>query len=148
EHEAASHSSDATKVAISAPTEERGLVHRFQQWWALHQKQLLLWPAKSEAEASAAALALKRGSLEEQAKAGRQKGTSAATPVAPSGNNAAQGMPAGRSREESSALMKETKARSVREKALATLGKRIDNEKQLGVLYGQWIGVVTGEQRR
>ncbi|HEY4817559.1 MAG TPA: hypothetical protein VIH67_09010, partial [Candidatus Acidoferrum sp.] len=43
QHEAASHSSDITKVTVSEPAEIPGLIHRFQRWSALHQKQLQLW---------------------------------------------------------------------------------------------------------
>ena len=49
EHEAASQASDATKVTVSAPIEPHGLIQRFQQWSALHQKQLQLWRAKQDA---------------------------------------------------------------------------------------------------
>src|ERR1700730_1315166 len=59
EHNAASQASDATKVAVGVPIEPHGLIQRFQQWSALHQKQLQLWRAKQEALSAAAALALK-----------------------------------------------------------------------------------------
>jgi small-conductance mechanosensitive channel len=147
EHEAASHSSDSTKVAVSTPVEARGLVNRFQQWWAFHQKQLRLWSAKQEAELAAAALTVKHSYLEEKIKTGKEK---AAQPAAPAGSASAavtEGMPAGRSRAESTTLVRATKARSAREKARATLDKRIDSEKQLAVLYSKWIGVVAAEQR-
>src|SRR6266478_1843613 len=54
EHEAASHAADSLHVTVSNAVEERGLIHRFEQWSALHQKQMLLWQAKQEAESSAA----------------------------------------------------------------------------------------------
>ena len=66
EHEAASQSSDATKVAVSVPIEPRGLIQRFQQWSVLHQKQLQLWRAKQEALSAAAALKGKDDSVERQ----------------------------------------------------------------------------------
>ncbi len=148
EHEAASNSSDATKVAASAPVEGRGLVQRFQQWWALHQKQLQLWRAKAEAEAAVADLGLKHSALEAQVTAGRQKAAQPrALPGSSLGNDATK-VSASLSREESTALVKETKKRSAREKALATFDKRIDNERQLAALYGKWIGEVAGEQRK
>ena len=148
EHEAASHSSDSTKVAISAPVEARGMVHRVQQWWGLHQKQLQLWHAKDEAQAAAAALSAKHAALEERLTTAKQKAAPPPAPVGPSGAPAAGGSPVTRSREDSSALVKETKARSAQQKALATIDKRVDNEKQLAALYGRWIAVVAGEQRR
>ena len=66
EHEAASQASDATKVAVSAPTEPHGLIQRFQQWSALHQKQLQLWRAKQDAISAATALAAEHNSLDGQ----------------------------------------------------------------------------------
>src|SRR5713101_5803618 len=64
EHEAASHSSDATHVTVTKPVESRGLIHLFQQWSVLRQKQLQLWRAKHDAENSAAALSAKHAEQE------------------------------------------------------------------------------------
>src|SRR5260370_39451587 len=50
EHEAASHAADSLHVAVSNDSEQPGLIHRFQRWSALHQKQLLLWQGQQEAE--------------------------------------------------------------------------------------------------
>jgi small-conductance mechanosensitive channel len=148
EHEAASHASDSTKVAVSAPVEKSGLIYRAQQWWSLHQKQLQLWRAKQEAEAAATSLALKHNSREEQIKAQREKAPEpSVAPASPAGTPAAGGKSAGPSREQSAALVKRTKERSAKERALATLDKRGDNEKQLAELYTKWIGVVAGLQR-
>src|SRR5260370_24365140 len=69
EHEAASHSSDATHVSLSAPVEPRGLIHLFQQWSGLHQKQLQLCRANHDATKSAAALSPKHAALETQGNA-------------------------------------------------------------------------------
>src|SRR5260370_3258217 len=59
EHEAASHAADSLHASVSNAVEERGLIHRVEQWSALHQKQLELWRAKQEAESAAASFALK-----------------------------------------------------------------------------------------
>jgi small-conductance mechanosensitive channel len=154
EHEAASKSSDSTKITISVPVEARGLVHHLRQWWAFHRKQMQLWRAKGEADASAAALSVKHNTLEEQKQAGAAPQVQPAAPQAqpaapaasastgPANTNAAE-----RSRQESTTLLKATKARSAREKALATLDKRIDIERQLATLYSKWIAVVATEQR-
>src|ERR1700682_4748651 len=50
EHEATSHVADTMHVSVTNDAEARGLIHRVQRWWALHQKQLLLWQAKQDAE--------------------------------------------------------------------------------------------------
>jgi small-conductance mechanosensitive channel len=148
EHEAASHASDSTKVAVSAAVEKGGLIYRAQQWWSLHQKQLQLWGAKQEAEAAVTSLALKHNSVEEQIKAQKEKAPEPSVAAAgPAGTPAAGGKSAGPSREQSAALVKKTKERSAKEKALATLDRRVDNEKQLAELYTKWIGAVAGLQR-
>jgi small-conductance mechanosensitive channel len=144
EHEAASQSSDSTKVLVSAPAETRGLVRHFLQWWAFHQKQLQLWRAKQEAESAAATLFAKHKSLEQKIDVSKQK--SAPTP-APASSTGTQEKPATRSREESETLVNSTKARSAQTKALSTLDKRVENEKKLAEVYGKWIGVVAAEQR-
>src|SRR5713226_1912327 len=41
EHEVASQAADSLHVTVSNAVEERGLIHRFEQWSALHQKQML-----------------------------------------------------------------------------------------------------------
>jgi small-conductance mechanosensitive channel len=146
EHEAASKSSDSTKIEPSKPVEKRGLVSDLQQWWAFHQKQMQLWSAKQGAEATAAALSAKHNSLEQQANAGTGQAEQPAAPAA-AGSGSANGMPTERTREESTSLLQATRARSAREKALSTLDKRIDNEKQLGALYSKWIDAVAFEQR-
>ncbi len=144
EHEAASQSSDSTKVLVSAPAETRGLVRHFLQWWAFHQKQLQLWHAKQEAESASATLFAKHKSLEQKIDVSKQK--SAPTP-APASSTGTQEKPATRSREESETLVNSTKVRSAQTKALSTLDKRVENEKKLAEVYGKWIGVVAAEQR-
>ena len=146
EHEAASQASDATKVAVGAPTEPSGLIQRFQQWSALHQKQLQLWQAKQGAISAGSALAAEHNSL--AGRIGEQNQKSAAT-VAPGTAASASAAvesdnPAG---EQSAAILKTTKRRAADEKTLSTLDKRVENEKQLSSVYAQWIGVVAAEQK-
>ena len=145
EHEAASQASDSTKVNVSAPAEPRGLIQRFEQWSALHQKQLQMWRAKQDAVSAAAALAAQHNSLARQIEPQNQKSTAPAPPAsAASAAGEASNNPG---REESAAILKTTKRRAADEKTLSTLDKRIENEKQLANVYGQWIAVVAAEQR-
>jgi small-conductance mechanosensitive channel len=147
EHEAASKRSDSTAVAVNTPVEQRGLINRFEQWWTLHQKKLQLWRAKQEAEGAAAALSAKHDSVEEQSKALKEKGPESAAPTGSANTASTERKAASRSREASAALVKKTKERSSKEKALATLDKRMGNEKQLAEVYTKWIGAVGAEQR-
>ena len=144
EHEAASQASDATKINMSEPAVGRGLIHRFQQWSALHGKQMQLWRAKEDAAAMVRALTAKHDALDQRLAAQKASGTVAAGSVAPASVSGEQ--PTGPSREESAAMVTRTKHRAADSKELADLDKRIGNEKQLAVVYGKWIDVVAGKQ--
>src|SRR3984893_5985657 len=63
EHEAVSQISDNTHVTVTAPNEQRGLIHRFQQWSGLHRKQMQLWRAKGDAESAVAMFSAKHDAL-------------------------------------------------------------------------------------
>jgi hypothetical protein len=138
QHEAASHSSDSTHVTVSEPTEPRGLIHVLQQWWAWHQKQLQLWRAKQDAESNADSLSARHVALEKQVSEQPEQ-FSQSSPVSQE--------QASRNRDESAAIVKNTKRRAEDQKALITLNKRIADEKQLGDVYGKWISVVAAKQR-
>src|SRR5712664_1133713 len=138
QHEAASHASDSTHVTISEPAEPRGLIHHLQQWSAWHQKQLQLWRAKHDAESKAASLSSKHAALEKQVSEQTEQ-FSQSSPVSQE--------QAGRSRDESAAIVKNTKRRAEDQKALIILNKRIGDEKQLADVYGKWISVVAAKQR-
>jgi small-conductance mechanosensitive channel len=142
EHEAASQASDATKVTARAQMEPHGLIQHFQQWLTLHQKQLQLWSAKQGAISTATLLVMEHNSLGRQIGSRNEKSTA---PVAP--GTVAAGTSDNPNREESAVILKTTKRRADDRKTLATLDKRIDNEKKLADVYGQWIGVVAAEQR-
>jgi small-conductance mechanosensitive channel len=148
QHQAASKDSDSTKVSVSGPVDPHGLVERFQQWSALHEKQLQLWRAKQDALSAVTTLTNRHNSLEQQtdpqqkAAAGADAGQSGvpSTPVTPPNSASA-------SRQASAAMVQSTKRRAADSKTLSTLDQRIDNENQLATVYGQWAGVVATEQR-
>jgi small-conductance mechanosensitive channel len=146
EHEAASQAADSLHVTVSNTVEEGGLIHRFEQWMTLHRKQMLLWQAKQEAEAAAAFF-----SARHKAREGQMAGEKSALPAKPQTDpgqvTASNGPQAKLSREESAALVKATKRRSAVAKALASLDKRIDDQKQLAENYGKWIEAVAAKQR-
>lgn len=147
EHEAASHSADSLHVVVSNAVEERGLIHRFEQWSAFHQKQLLLWQARQEAESAAAFFSARHKAREAQI-AGKKTSARPAKPQTNPGQSTASDVPLAKlSREESMALVKATKRRSSEAKALASLDKRIDDQKQLVENYEKWIEAVAAKQR-
>jgi small-conductance mechanosensitive channel len=147
EHKASSQATDALHVTVSAAADERGLIHRFSQWMAFHQKQLLLWKAKQEAESAAASLSARHNALEAQIDA-RKNSTPAPGGQASSNLQTASGQSApALSHEESAAMLKVAKQRSARQKALASFDKQTDDQKQLAENYGNWIEVVAAKQR-
>ena len=138
QHEAASHSSDTTRVTVSELEEPRGLIHHVQQWSAWHRKQLQLWRAKQDAESAVASFSAKHAALEKQVSAQKQQ-LSQSPPVA-------QGQ-ASDSREESAALVQTTRRRAGDQKTLTILDKRIADETQLAAVYASWISLVAAKQR-
>src|SRR5262249_5932345 len=95
------------------------------------EKKQQLLRAQREAGSASASLSVKHETLE------RHLGAEKPATV---------GEPSERSREESKAALKTTKRNSADRKALTTLDKRIDTEKRLADVYGQWSDAVTGEQ--
>ena len=141
EHEA---SAKATEAALAAPltsADERGLIHKVTQWWALHKKHLLLWRAKAETEALVVTLAAQHEALDKQLRAAKSKAGSnanggALTPAARLAWNSDAG-----------AVLQSTRDRAVLQKKLAGYDKRVDDQKELAGVYAQWIGVVAAKQR-
>jgi small-conductance mechanosensitive channel len=147
EHEAASRVADSMKVAVSTQVEERGLIHRFERWLALHQKQLQLWRAKRDAESATASFSVKHDALAAQIDAGKKESTEPSAQASAGTTPSSPGKHANRSRQESSALLKATKRRSAEQKTLASFDKRIDDQKQLAEVYGNWTNLVAAKQR-
>src|SRR5213080_1770300 len=145
EHKAAAHNVPAV-AAQSALVAGWGLIHRYQEWSALHQKQLQLWRAKQAAEDAAAALSKQHDTLE--AKIDAEK---LATPqLAHHSKKSKQVSPANTQAPvnlEDGALLEKTKQISFDQRALTTYDKRIDAHKQLADTYGQCITIVASRQR-
>jgi Mechanosensitive ion channel len=148
QHEETSHRTDSAIPTAAPPAEQFGVVHRAQLWSSLHQKQLQLWQAKSQAEASAALLALQHNALE--AKLDAQKETTPElahhakknkTDAAPNPVSAAN-----KSREDATALLKKTQQIAEGQKTLSSLDKRVETQKELASTYAQWIEFVASQQ--
>lgn len=147
EHEATSHVADTMHVSVDNSVEAQGLIHRVQRWSALHQKQLLLWKAKQDAESLAMSLTAQHNALESQISSGKAR---AAETNAQATSGAVAGgsrKPSNLNREESTNLVKATKLRASEQKTLAGFGKRIDDQKQLADVYAKWMDVLAAKQR-
>ncbi|HKV24538.1 MAG TPA: mechanosensitive ion channel domain-containing protein [Candidatus Acidoferrum sp.] len=145
EHKASSDTVDNFKLTIAPDANERGLIHRFGQWSALHQKQLALWNAKQEADSAAASFSAKHNALEAKlngAKVGNSQSSGAAA-----GTNSAPTTTTDLNADETAALVNTAKARSESSKKLTGYDKRIDDQKQLAGNYANWIVVLANKQR-
>ena len=145
EHEATSHVADTMHVSVDNSVEAQGLIHRVQRWSALHQKQLLLWHAKQDAESLAVSLTAQHNTLESQISSGKAAQSNAQ--AASSADAAGSRKPSNLNREESTTLVKATKLRASEQKSLAGFGKRIDDQKQLADVYAKWAEVLAAKQR-
>src|SRR5260370_22304979 len=119
----------------------------FIEWLALYKKQLELQRRKRDAESLAASFFGKHNQLEAQNAKARTESSQAGAPAGggtSSSNTESRTKP---SHEESQALLKATKLRSKDEKALASFDKRIDDQKQLAGMYGDWIEALAAKQR-
>jgi small-conductance mechanosensitive channel len=151
EHEASSKVidslKDSLKATAGAAAGQPGLIHRFSEWWALHQKQALLWQAKQQAESAAAAFSAIHNGLESQSEAKQGSTPTSAGPASAAQATANASSAANPGRQSSADLVKTAKQRGSVKKTLASLDKRIDNEKQLADTYLKWINVVAASQR-
>jgi small-conductance mechanosensitive channel len=150
EHEASSKVIDGLKDSLKATAgeavEQRGLIHRFSEWWALYQKQLLLWQAKQQAESAAAAFSARHNALEGPSEA-EPRNVGLAAPAAAGQSTANASAPANLEQQKSSDLVRAAKQRASLKKTLSTLDKRIDSQKQLADNYSKWTVVVAASQR-
>ena len=151
DHDAATHGAGAAFPNVSAPPpEEFGLLRIFQQWSALHQKQLQLWRAKQEAEFTAVALTGQHNVLEARIDAAKAESPELAHRSKHSKQaEAAPSTPASSDRapEDTATLVVITRQIASDQKALAGFDKRIETEKELADIYGKWIEVVAARQR-
>jgi len=148
DHEEAANSALSSVPTGAAPAEQSGLVHRAEQWLALHWEKWQLAGAKAKADAAAGALAAQHNALDAKVEEQKEKWPELAhhskkredtTPVART--PAAQ-----KSQEESAALLQKTQEIAGEQKALATLDKRVEASKQLSSIYGRWIELIAARQ--
>src|SRR5579871_510678 len=142
EHEASTKATEAALASATTPSEERGLVHRATQWWALHKKQMLLWRAKAATANTIGTLSARHDALEKELETDKSKAGASAdgTALSPAARMAWNDNDAG-------AVINATKDRAARQKKLAGFDKRIDDEKELDGIYDKWIELVQTEQR-
>jgi|SRR5579859_960678 len=144
QHKTSSEASDNLHITVTSDTEERGLLHLVSQWLALHQKQLLLWSAKQQAEYAAALLSAKHNTLEAQVDAAKPN-ASPAGDANPQNQQPAAG--ANAAPDDTTTQINKAKKRSTNRKILSGFDQRIDDQKQLADNYAKWIAAVAAKQR-
>ncbi len=147
EHEATSHVADTMHVSVDNSVEAQGLIHRVQRWSVLHQKQLLLWHAKQDAESLVISLTAQHNALESQISSAKARAAQTNAQAPSSAGAGGSKKPSNLNREESTNLVKATKLRASEQKTLAGFGKRIDDQKQLADVYAKWTEVLAAKQR-
>lgn len=147
EHKASSQAVDGMKITASTRIEVLGLIHRFSEWSVFHQKQVLLWQAKRQAESAAASFSASHNVLDAQREAEKNSVSQSTEMASPAKSSAEGETPANFSRKDSAALVIAAKRRAENQKTMASLDKRIENQKQLAENYGKWIGVLATKQR-
>ena len=143
-HDALQHGTASTSVNLqSKPVSfemEGNLIDQFRAWQRLRKNQARLLQARQQAEAYAATLIQKHEAL--------QNGLSStlvrdATETEESAATSAQA----NNQNQHVARIAKLRDLSQNTKALAEYDKRIQAEKQLAALYGQWNGILTQQRR-
>ena len=150
EHEEVQHGTPAIPQTLAGAPPQFGLIHLYQQWNKLHGLQLQLWRAKQDAENVAVALMLKHNALD----AALEKEKAAAPELAHHSKQGKTGNAPGaavesdqRTAEEIAAAADRTWHLASEQEALANYDKRVETNKQLAGIYGNWIDNVAGRQR-
>lgn len=162
-HEEADKSrKDPDKIFPQTGEDKLGLIHRFQHWSALNAKKRLLQSAKSEADILVASLSEQHNTLAAQldaekfnspdlaahSKLAQQSSPDSGSASADSTIAAVTGsISKSRTADEKKSVLATTKAITLDQKNLASLDKRVDNEKELSQNYAQWLEVVSDHQR-
>jgi small-conductance mechanosensitive channel len=150
EHEELGHANATAIPTGNIPPEELGLIHRAQQWSALHQKQLELWQAKNDALAAAGKLSAQHDALEAASDAAKAQSPELVhhSKLSQSAQPASRVSAADKSREDSASLLQRTEQIAANQKILTVLDKRIETHKELATVYDRWINFVHNAQLR
>jgi small-conductance mechanosensitive channel len=146
DHEETANSALSSVPTGEPPAEQLGLVHRAEQWLALHWKKWQLADAKAKSDAAAAALAAQHNALDAKVEAEKEKTPELAhhTKTIKDATPIAQASP--KSSEEAAALLKKTQEIAENQRTLASLDKRVEAHKEISGIYGQWMDLVSAQQ--
>ena len=147
EHKDSEKNGTSVPGNVPSPPDQAGLIHRYEQWSALHAKQLLLWEAKSAADAAAAMFSKEHDALDAKIDAEKAATPHLAHHSKKSGSIDATVSQSVQSHEDSANLLLKTRRVASEQKTLSMFDQRVDLQKQLSDNYAKWIDMVAAEQR-
>jgi small-conductance mechanosensitive channel len=149
EHEEASHGT-ASALSGNAAPDQLGMIHNLQQWNVMHQVQMQLWQAKDKTEAAIVRLTAMHNALDKEIDAAKEALPELSHHAKKDkiGIAAARISAANKSADDSITLLQKTQQLSTNQRTLAAFDKRIEAQKELGVVYSQWITLVSARQRQ
>ena len=144
EHEETTHNTPAALPNGPVPVEKVGLYHRIQQWLELRQKERALLEAQTQTETAVAQLSAQHTALDAQIDAAKESlpELSHHSKKNKTGERATRTSAADKSREDSAALLSKTEQIASSQRTLSTFDKRIETQKELRTIYGQWVELV------
>jgi small-conductance mechanosensitive channel len=150
EHDAASKAAPATSANRPVVSDEPGLIHRYQQWSVLQQKQAQLQGAQLAAEAAVATLLAQRNALAARVEAAKASVPELAHHAGQAGASpppAAAVAAAPHSRDDATDLLNKTEEIASDQQALTVFDKRIAAQKELASVYAKWSALVALHER-
>ncbi len=148
EHEAVSREVDTAVPAYPAPMPDQlGLIHLYQRWSALQQRQEELEQAKQTALTAAANLATEHDALDNRLDAAKEASPDLAAHAKSAAAGTAPTSRKERSHKESAAALARMKEIVLDQKDLANFDKRADYEKRRAAIYVQWSDLVAARHR-
>lgn len=146
EHQAAEHGNQQSQQMATSAVDYRAnnFLAQFSAWRALRLRIDEIQDARDEAAKSADKLNQSHNTLEKQVSAEKKNQRIAAAQAADSGSPSSTTVPPQSS---AAASVKALHVLSDDQKNLADLDKRIQDEQQLQVAYGQWIALIRSQQR-
>ncbi len=146
EHEGLQHGGNSASPPAAKPATfelEGNLLSQFRTWQRLHETKRRLLEAQQQANQAVKSLIEKHETLEQ----GLSESLQTVDSNAPASSPTPAGAPAGNASQHAARLAKINKL-SQKTKTMAAYDKRIDLEKQLAGIYGDWAGMVDVQLRQ
>ena len=147
QHKQSQQNAQALPASPATPPDQFGMIHQYQQWMTLHAMQMDLWRAKQQAEETAVRLTAQHNVLDAQLEAEKEKQPELSGHAKKSKTTGPTTANAPESSDDIAAIADRKWQLAARQEALSTYDRRIDTNKQLAAVYGQWIATVAGRQR-